>query len=201
MVHLPMATEQVTVLNTTGATLAYAPGEIAVQPADAVVVPAHYNLGLPIRSCQTLTVWWSAPSNLTPAEAAGMILCGDEAVILAGPNMAGGSTQDVQVTNIPNVWISNNTNMDTGVTFANQTSVSTAAVSLSIPTGQKSITILNASTTDTVYLGATAGVTVSDGFPLLPQQTLVFYTYTGATSLVVYAIATTAVTVGILGLS
>lgn len=112
VVRPPVVAANIVVLNTSGATLAYASGERSAQPPDAVTVPNNFNLGLPIEETQVITVWWTAPSDLAAGDNVGVILFSSESVVMASPNSAGGIASAVQVVNT----ITANINSMPGVT-------------------------------------------------------------------------------------
>lgn len=129
--------------------------------------------------------------------------------LMAGSTYAGGSAQVkvdasgnqyVVVDGTPAVVVSNNTLLEVGVSSTSQTSVSTTAVQLAIPTGQKSIAVKNMDSSNTVYLGSASTVTTTTGFPLGPQQTFEFDTDpSSAGPYIAWAIAGAALDVAVMG--
>ena len=106
--------------------------------------------------------------------------------------------QYTTIVNSPSVTVANTTLAEAGIVGNAQTAVGATAVQLTVPTGTRNFAIENMDTTNILYLGSSNAVTASDGFPISPKQTFAFDCDPAAT-IVVWAIASAALTVATVG--
>ncbi|MCL6637777.1 MAG: hypothetical protein K6T26_07495 [Alicyclobacillus sp.] len=113
VVRLPQLADYIAVLNGTGATLNYAPGQLYAQPSDAVAVEPYIYIGLPIQTTDTVTVFWSSSSPIAPSNSQGVLLFSNLTIpVSGGPMTTGGVSQNVQVTNTVTAQISGTPNVN-----------------------------------------------------------------------------------------